>query len=178
MNTFLLILLSALASLVNLPIASSDFRFSAGIIVLMVAVIFWQKPRILWLGTLTGLAVCLTRLMVASIQGQEADPLSYFLEVFFYLGYVLVYHLVVVKANDAYGLPLVVGLSLSDFGGNVLEFFVRLGLNYESFRSVPLSTLVIGALVRSVIIILLVYLSYLLARALGKNIPNPLARDF
>lgn len=177
MKTFLIIIFSALASLVNLPIASSDFRFSAGIVVLIVALIFEHRPKAIWLGTFTGLAVCLMRLLVASSQGLEVDPLSYFLEVFFYLGYVLVYHLVVLKANDSYGLPLVVGLSLSDFGGNALEYFVRLALGYENSSSVPISTLIIGALVRSVLIILLVYVIVLVSKSLGKDLKNPLVRE-
>lgn len=176
MYTFFLVLLSALASLIQIPVAGADFRFSAGIIVLIAGLIFNKKLKPIPMGIIAGFAVCLVRVLSASVQGIENfDLLSYFLEVFFYLGYVLVFRLVVQKDDAIYGMPLVVGLSLSDFGGNALEYFIRLGAGYEDWNSTSLTSLLVAAFVRSVVIILAVYLAYLFTKkVLGKDMDNPL----
>lgn len=175
--TFWLVLLSALASLLALPVGESDFRVTAGIVVLITGLLLYKKLRPLSLGLITGLAVCLMRVLVASLAGADLDVLSYFLEVFFYLGYVLVYRYAVVDCDKVYGMPLVVGLSLADFGGNTLEFFSRVLLGYENWNTTSLTTLLISALVRSVVIIVTVYVSRLVLLRLGKEVADPLAQD-
>lgn len=177
MMTFLIVLLSALASLLSIQVGASDFRVTAGIVVLITGLMLNKKLRPLPMGLVTGFAVCLMRVLAASLAGLEMDVLSYFLEVFFYLGYVLVYHFVVVHEDQVYGMPLVISLSLADFGGNALEYFVRLALGYESWETTSLTTLLISALVRSVIIILAIFLTRLLLVKMGKKVPDPLAQD-
>lgn len=177
MFSFILILLAALASLLSLPVGGSDFRVTAGIIVLIAGLLLNRNLKPLPTGIMTGFAVCLMRVLATAISGGEMDVLSYFLEVFFYLGYVLVYILVVLKDDDVYTMPLVIGLSLSDFGGNSLEYFARLILGYESWQTTSLTTLLISALVRSVIIILVVYLARPIFVKLGKEPSDPLAQD-
>lgn len=176
MYTIILVLLSALASLIQMPIAGADFRFSAGIIVLIAGLLLNKKLKPIPVGILAGFAVFLMRVLYANIIGLESyDMLSYFLEVFFYLGYVLVYRYVVLKDDAIYRTPLVVGLSLSDFGGNALEYFIRLGAGYEDWNSTSLTSLLIAAFVRSVLIILLVYIAYIFVKkVLGRDSDNPL----
>ncbi len=159
MLIFWIILSSALASLLQVPVAGHDFRFSAGIIVLITALLIKRELKPIPMGLATGLMVCLTRVIAASLStAAQPDVLSYFLEVFFYLGYVVVYRLVVLKDDQVYELPLVIGLTLSDFGGNAVEYFVRLGFHYEDWNSAPFINLLIAAFVRSGLIILCVYL--------------------
>lgn len=159
MLVFWIILCSALASLLQVPVAGHDFRFSAGIIVLISALIIKRELKPVPMGLATGLMVCLTRVIAASLStAAQPDVLSYFLEVFFYLGYVVVYRLVVLKDDQVYELPLVIGLTLSDFGGNAVEYFVRLAFHYEDWNSAPFINLLIAAFVRSGLIILCVYL--------------------
>lgn len=176
MYTFILVLLSALGSLIQMPIAGADFRFSAGIIVLIAGLLLNKKLKPIPVGVMAGVVVFLTRIVYANVQGIEGfDLLSYFLEVFFYLGYVVVYRLVVQKDDVIYGTPLVVGLSLSDFGGNALEYFIRLGAGYEDWNTTSLTSLLIAAFVRSVLIIVVVYIAYFFAKkVLGKDMDNPL----
>lgn len=177
MLTFIIVLCAALASLLNIQVGASDFRVTAGIVVLITGLLLNKRLKAIPLGLVTGFAVCLTRVLAASLAGLEMDVLSYFLEVFFYLGYVLVYHYVVVHEDKIYGMPLVVSLSLADFGGNALEYFVRLALGYESWETTSLTSLLISALVRSVIIILAVFLTRLVLVKMGKQVPDPLAQD-
>lgn len=159
MLIFWIILSSALASLLQVPVAGHDFRFSAGIIVLITALLIKRELKPIPMGLATGLMVCLTRVIAASLStAAQPDVLSYFLETFFYLGYVVVYRLVVLKDDQVYELPLVIGLTLSDFGGNAVEYFVRLGFHYEDWNSAPFINLLIAAFVRSGLIILCVYL--------------------
>ncbi|MCI6602925.1 MAG: alanine:cation symporter family protein [Clostridiales bacterium] len=159
MLIFWIILSSALASLLQVPVAGHDFRFSAGIIVLITALLIKRELKPIPMGLATGLMVCLTRVIAASLStAAQPDVLSYFLEVFFYLGYVVVYRLVVLKDDQVYELPLVIGLTLSDFGGNAVEYFVRLAFHYEDWNSAPFINLLIAAFVRSGLIILCVYL--------------------
>lgn len=159
MLVFWIILSSALASLLQVPVAGHDFRFSAGIIILITALLIKRELKPIPMGLATGLMVCLTRVIAASLStAAQPDVLSYFLEVFFYLGYVVVYRLVVLKDDQVYELPLVIGLTLSDFGGNAVEYFVRLAFHYEDWNSAPFINLLIAAFVRSGLIILCVYL--------------------
>ena len=176
MYVSILVLLSALGSLIQMPVAGADFRFSAGIVVLIAGLLLNKKLKPIPVGIIAGFAVFLARVLYATVQGIENfDLLSYFLEVFFYLGYVVVYRLVVQKDDAIYGTPLVVGLSLSDFGGNALEYFIRLGAGYEDWNTTSLTSLLIAAFVRSVLIILAVYVAYVLVKkVLGKDMDNPL----
>lgn len=171
------ILLSAIASLINLPIGSADFRFSAGILILISALMLNKKLKPEIMGVCTGLAVVLTRVLVASINNVDMDLLSYFLELAFYLGYVYVYRWAVIDDDQIYQMPLVIGLSLADFGGNTLEYFIRLAFKYESWSKASLGTLIIGAFVRSALIILIVFLLHRILRAMGHDIPDPLVEQ-
>lgn len=173
MKYFLIILISALASLIQLPVEASDFRVSAGIIVLMTAICHYQVKRPIRLGLLTGLAVCFFRMGVDSIliHGLTgAQSLSYLLETFFYLGYVFLFTYTANHPDPVYPLPLVVCLGISDFGGNFLEYISRLIAGLEGWSNVSLKTLLLAAFVRSVLITICLYLWN---RMSGKSV-NPL----
>lgn len=160
MKTLLIVLLTALASLWEIPFSSGQFRASAGIVVLLAAVCILKIQNPIPLGFVAGIAVCLTRVAVSSLSGLEPTALvgSYFLEIFFYLGYTVVFYLMNRHQDPLYPMPLLITLAVSDFGGNLLEYIVRLLAGNENWSTVPLQNLLVTALVRAGIIVILVYL--------------------
>lgn len=160
MKTLLLLLLTALGSLIELPITGGEFRASAGIIILMAYISYKKPEKILLLGPAAGMMVCLTRVAMASLSGVDVSSLvgSYMLEVFFYIGYVGVYCLMTGQADPIYPMPQIMTLAVADFGGNFLEYVVRYLAGNESWSGVPLKNLLIAAFVRAMIIMIVVRL--------------------
>lgn len=91
----LVILVAALASLISIPVGDSDFRITLGIVIMVVGIRIFRFEKAIRFSFLTGLAVCLTRIAYAAIMGIDITPAlmgSYFLEIFFYIGYGIIYH--------------------------------------------------------------------------------------
>lgn len=160
LKIILVALLSAIASILNIPVGDSGFRVSAGIIVMIVLIIVWKMPRIMLTSFVTGVAVCLMRVLVDSFTREMTLTLAgnYLLEVFFYLGYGLIYLLAVVRNRSIYKTPLVVSLVLSDVGGNAIEYFLRFIAAEEIWHNTSLNAILLAAVARSVIVILLIWL--------------------
>jgi two-component system sensor histidine kinase YcbA len=151
--------LSALASLVNIPVGGSDFRITFGIVVLMVALNSGYIGKPLLSSLITGAAVCVMRVVIAFFApGFSISVIfSYFIEIVFYIGYGLLYTLAIVKNRSIYKTPLVAGLIIGDFGGNSLEYFARFILADEVWLETKLWTILGAAIVRSLIIVALVW---------------------
>jgi two-component system sensor histidine kinase YcbA len=160
LKILLVALLSAVASIINIPVGESGFRVSAGIVVMVVLIIVWKMPRIMLTSLISGIAVCLMRVLIDSFSVPMTLTLAgnYLLEVFFYLGYGLIYLLTVVRNRSIYKTPLVVSLVLSDVGGNAIEYFLRFIAAEEVWQNTSLNAILLAAVARSVVIILLVWL--------------------
>ncbi|MDD2427023.1 MAG: hypothetical protein PHR78_03680 [Eubacteriales bacterium] len=157
----LVILVAALASLVSIPVGDTDFRITLGIIVMVAGIQIFSIDKVIGFSFWTGLAVCLARIAYAAVIGINITPLligSYFLEIFFYLGYGIIYHFAIANIRTKYPVPLVVSLVLCDFGGNSLEYLMRFFYASEVWSDTSLLTLLLAALTRSVVIVLLVWI--------------------
>lgn len=160
LTTLLIALLSGLASLIHIPVANSDFRISLGLIVMMVAILLFEKKNVISISFWTGLMVCLFRIGVQAFsQDLTAQVVgSLLLEIFFYLGYGILYHYTVVVNKNIYKAPLVFALIICDFGGNFLEYFMRFLYVEEVWQQTSLLTLLLAALIRSVAIVVIFFL--------------------
>lgn len=157
----LVIFVAALASLISIPVGDSDFRITLGIVIMVVGIRIFRFEKAIRFSFWTGLAVCLTRIAYAAIMGIDITPAlmgSYFLEIFFYIGYGIIYHFAVESIRTKYPVPLVLSLLLCDFGGNSLEYLMRFFYASEVWSDTSLLNLLLAAVTRSVIIILLVWL--------------------
>ncbi len=160
-TTFLIALITALASLVQIPVGESDFRVTLGMVVMMTGYIVLKKTKIIRLAFMSGLFVGLLRIAVAAIGGTAVTPLlagSLLLEFFFYLGYGILFHFTVETNKSIYKIPLVFSLVICDFGGNALEYFLRFLYASEAWRDTSLLTILIAAFVRSILIVVFVFI--------------------
>ncbi|MDO5690254.1 MAG: hypothetical protein Q4G61_08390 [Tissierellia bacterium] len=117
-----------------------------------------KRPVIL--SVITGIAVVLMRILVEYFMG-SFDPVvasGHFLEVAFYMGYAIIYSATVINNNSTYPLPLVAALTLSDAGGNVIEFMLRSIAHDQAWDQTPLIAILLAAAVRAVIIVILVWI--------------------
>lgn len=165
------VVLSALASLIAVPI-TDGFRISLGIVVLIAAIHAFHIERPIRLALITGVAVCLTRILFDSFRLDMTAQMAsvYFLEVFFYLGYGAIYTFAVRTNTSPYPLPLVVALSLADMGGNFFEYALRHLAADEAWAGTSLVSILLAAFVRSVLIVFLVWaLSSFAASRTGKE---------
>ncbi len=156
----LIVVLSALASIIAFPVAGG-FRISLGIVVLFACIHAFQIKRPIRLALVTGIVVCLTRMFLESFSTPMTATLAtnYFLEVFFYLGYGIIYYFAITKNESAkYPLPLVVALTIADGGGNFLEYYLRHMAADEAWLQTSLVTILFAAFARSVLIVLLSWL--------------------
>lgn len=157
----LVILVAALASLISIPVGDTDLRITLGIVIMVVGTRIFRFDKAIRFSFWTGLAVCLARIAYAAIVGINVTPLligSYFLEIFFYIGYGIIYHFAVESIRTKYPVPLVLSFVLCDFGGNTLEYLMRFFYASEVWSDTSLLNLLLAAITRSVIIILLVFL--------------------
>lgn len=166
-----IVILSALASLIAFPVAGG-FRVSMGIVVLFTAIHLYKIRQPIQLSAATGIAVVLTRILVASFSSPMTVDIAtnYFLELFFYLGYGIIYYYAIANnATAKYPLPDVVALGLADGGGNFFEYYLRYLAAGEAWVETSLMTILLAAVFRAVAIILLVWV---LSRFVKKE-PQP-----
>ncbi len=160
-TTLLVALLTALASLVHIPVGDSDFRVTLGMVVMMSGYFILKKTKVLRLAFFSGLFVGVLRIAVAAIGGTKITPLlagSLLLEFFFYVGYAILYRYTVELNKSIYKIPLVFSLVICDFGGNAIEYLLRFLYAAEVWKDTSLVTILIAAFVRSFVIIACVYL--------------------
>ncbi len=160
-TTLLVALLTALASLVHIPVGDSDFRVTLGMVVMMSGYLILKKTKVLRLAFFSGLFVGVLRIAVAAIGGTKITPLlagSLLLEFFFYVGYAILYRYTVELNKSIYKIPLVFSLVICDFGGNAIEYLLRFLYAAEVWKDTSLVTILIAAFVRSFVIIACVYL--------------------
>ncbi len=160
-TTLLVALLTALASLVHIPVGDSDFRVTLGMVVMITGYLILKKKKVLRLAFFSGLFVGLLRIVVSAISGMAITPKfagSLLLEFFFYIGYGILYRYTVELNKSIYKIPLVFSLVICDFGGNALEYILRFLYAAEVWKDTSLLTILIAAFVRSITIVLCVFL--------------------
>lgn len=154
----LISLIVALASQVNIGLINTDFRVSAGIIFMMVLLIYYRDLSPIPTGILSGVMVYLLRVIVYFLAKRSLDGVivSYQLEILFYAFYSIIYSILISRGNRENTNYVFLVAVVSDFGANLIEVLVR-----SMFQSAddPLtigSTLLIVSLVRSAIIWLVI----------------------
>lgn len=156
----LMIVLTALASLISFPVGQGGFRITMGIVVFITATHVFKPNKPILLAVIAGIAVCLARIAFDATQGAMDLSLAsnYLLEAFFYIGYALIYHWAVTTNDSEYPLPLVVALAISDAGANAFEYVLRHLANFEVYQNTSLLSILIAAFIRSVLIVFFIWL--------------------
>lgn len=159
LKALLIVILSALASLLALPVGDGSFRITFGIVVLITALHLFKPRHPVALALVTGLAVVLLRIFVDSLSMPMTATLasSYLLEISFYLGYAFVYDWAVTTNTSPYPLPFVVALVLCDTGANAIEYTLRNLASDTVWNNTSFYTILLAAFVRSVLIVFAVW---------------------
>ncbi|MFZ2258178.1 MAG: hypothetical protein WAV55_08605 [Clostridiaceae bacterium] len=154
-----IIILSALASLIYLPVGDGSFRITFGIVVLIAALHLFKPKHPVALSFVTGLAIVILRIAVDSFSIEMTSSIasSYLLEIPYYLGYAVVYDWAITTNRSAYPLPLVVALVLCDTGANTIEYSLRNLAADTIWNSTSFYTILLAAFVRSVLIVFAVW---------------------
>ncbi len=148
----------ALASQINLGLMNSEFVISAGIIVFVTSLVYYDNLNPVPLGVMSGIMVYLFRVTMRYMTYGKVGNLTvvYMLEILFYLFYSMFFS-ILVKRNKMDNLIIIYGSMLfCDFFANVVEGIVRyLLLKSPNIYSV-LQSLLLASIVRSTIILLII----------------------
>lgn len=152
------------ASQINLGLLEGGFRVSAGIILFVALLYFFDDLEPIPTGILSGIIVYILRVMVFYVGNQDfGDAFTSFLpEILFYVAYAVVYHFAIYRRNkENLGLFYFI-MVISDIGANYAEVSLRSIMESSLFTVNTAITLVFVSIVRSAIIWLLLNgLSYL-----------------
>lgn len=156
----LIVVLSALASLISIPVGDGGFRITFGIVVLISGLHLFKPRHPVLLALATGLAVSLVRILVDSmtLEMTSAIASSYLLEIAFYVGYAYVYNWAITTNTSPYPLPLVVALVLCDTGANTIEYALRYLAGNTVWTTTSFVSILLAATVRSVLIVFIIWL--------------------
>lgn len=157
LDVFWIVLFSGLASIFKLSVGSGGLQISLGIIVLIACLQKNKKLPVILTSVLAGFAVFIVRVIMAffidasmALTVQNVLPLS--LEILFYLGYSIIYLIIVRNDNSVYKNPLILLLILCDFGANTIEYIVRYFYLSTTLEVVDFQTIFLAAFIRSAII--------------------------
>lgn len=147
-------LLVAFTSQINLGLLAGGFRVSAGIILFVAFLYYFDDLAPIKTGLLSGIFIYLLRVMVFFVANQKfGDAFTAFLpEIIFYVTYAIVYHFAVHKRDkenlDFFYFILVI----SDLGANYVEVSLRSIMEASLFTVNTAITLIIVSVIRSAII--------------------------
>lgn len=148
---FFVSILVALASQVNIGLVSSDFRVSAGIILYVIFLFYYEDLKPIPTGILSGIIVNLLRsiLYYFTMGNFNHVILSFQIEILFYTFYAIIYYLLTNEDNKKNINYIFLVMVISDFGANIIEIFIRTIIGASPFPWQITSTLFLVALVRS-----------------------------
>lgn len=158
LNT-MIIILSALASLLSVAVGDGSFRITFGIVILISGLHLFKPKHPIILALATGLAISLLRIFVDSMSMDMTASIasSYLLEIIYYVTYAFLYNWAVTTNTSPYPLPLAVALVLCDTGSNTVEFALRYLANDTSWTTTSFYSILVAAFVRSVLIVLIAW---------------------
>lgn len=144
----------AIASQVGIGILGTDFRVSAGIIVLAIFLFYYRDLKPVPMALISGMAVYMLRVLIYFLgKGNLREiALSYQIEVLFYTFYGIVYSLIIRKSNRENINHLLLVLIVSDLSANLIEIYARIILDGSRFEWRIIVTLLFVAIVRSSIV--------------------------
>lgn len=148
---FFVSILVALASQVNIGLVSSDFRVSAGIILYVIFLFYYEDLKPVPTGILSGIIVNLLRsiLYYFTMGNFNHVILSFQIEILFYTFYAIIYYLLTNEDNKKNINYIFLVMVISDFGANIIEIFIRTIIGASPFPWQITSTLFLVSLVRS-----------------------------
>lgn len=151
------------ASMINIALLSGGFRVSAGIILFVAILYYYDDLEPIPTGILSGIIVYLLRVMVYYVVNQGfGDAFIAFLpEIFFYTTYAIVYHFAIYRKDKANLNLFYFIMLISDLGANYVEIGVRSIIESSLFAVDTTITLIIVSVIRSAII-------WLILNGLGK----------
>ena len=144
-------LVVAIASQFNISIMNSGFVVSAGIIVLISFLLYYENLRPIIMGFISGLLVYIFRLVLNLLSFGTIDDIVvlYLFEVLFYLFYTIIYSSLIQKIEkDSFNILFIV-LVISDFTANLIEVSTRTAMGFSPSIWEVGHTLFIASLVRS-----------------------------
>ena len=156
----MIIILSALASLLSVAVGDGDFRITFGIVILISGLHLFKPKHPILLALATGFAISLLRIFVDSMSMDMTASIasSYLLEIVYYVTYAFLYNWSITTNTSPYPLPIVVALVLCDVGSNTVEFALRYLAADTIWATTSFYSIFVAAFVRSVLIILIVWL--------------------
>lgn len=146
----------ALVSQINLGLMNTEFVISAGIIIFVSFLVYYDDLNPVVLGVMSGIMVFLFRILISYITRGSVETLylAYVLEILFYLFY-SVFYSILVKDIKIGNLIYVYGAVLfCDFSANLVEGLVRYMILGTPYIFDVLASLLIASVIRSSIIIL------------------------
>lgn len=163
-KTLFVSVLVGFASLINFGLLSGGFRVSAGIILFVALLYYFDDLEPIPLGILSGLMIYLLRIMVFFVANQGfGDALISFLpEILFYITYAVVYHYAIYRRKKDDLTLFYFIMVISDLGANYVEVSLRSIMESSLFNEITAITLIIVSIIRSgVIWVILNGLAYL-----------------
>lgn len=148
-----------IAAQIHIGIMESDFVVSAGILFFVILVYHYNvKP--IPTGILSGITIYIFRLITYRISNGSFNNVgySYTFEIFFYISYSIIYHILMRKDEGKNLGRVFLVLIISDFGSNLLEITLRSLVNYNvAFFDSEVTLLIVG-IIRSSIIWLVMFI--------------------
>lgn len=146
-------LIVGLASQISIGVVNSDFRISAGVILFVTFIMYYDDLNLAHFGALSGITVYIFRILSYYIShGQIKNILfSYQLEILFYIFYSAIFIFLVKKDKKENINKLLPIMVISDFSANFLEIIAR--YIFVGFPS-PLDlwyTLIVASVIRTLI---------------------------
>ncbi len=144
----------ALASQINIGILDTDFRVSAGIIFFVLFLFYYRDLQPVPMAVISGIAVYLLRVIIYFlVKGNFNEVIfSYQLEILFYTFYGVIYSLLIRRSKRDSINQLLFILIASDLGANLIEISTRIMVEASQFHLEIIITLLLVAIVRSIIV--------------------------
>lgn len=141
-------------SQINLGLLSPGFRVSAGIIIFVALLYYYDDLKPIPTGIISGIMVYLLRVMVFYVSNQGfGDAFTRFLpEIAFYITYAVVYHIAIYRIDKENINLFYFVMVISDLGANYVEVSLRSIMEAYLFTVNTALTLVIVSVIRSAII--------------------------
>lgn len=149
-------LLVGFTSQINLGLLAGGggFRVSAGIILFVALLYYYDDLKPIPTGILSGIMVYLLRVMVFYVANQGfGDAFTAFIpEIVFYITYAIVYHIAIYRSDKNNINLFYFVMVISDLGANYVEISLRSIMESSLFTANTAITLVIVSVIRSAII--------------------------
>lgn len=153
-KTLFVSILVGFATQINLGLLDDDFRVSAGIILFVAILYYFDDINPIPTGLLSGVMAYLLRVMLFFVanQGFGDAYIAFLPEIAFYLTYAIVYHYAIYRRSKDNLTLFYFIMVISDLGANYVEVSLISIMESSLFTTYTAITLVIVSIIRSAII--------------------------